>query len=74
MTRSTKAIEPYTSKQKGDAAVMLVAAELTLTGSVPAFPVPAGWPGYDIAADPAGRPLQRVQVKSSTFSKTRYIE
>jgi hypothetical protein len=36
--------------------------------------MPAGWPGYDIAADPAGRPLQRVQVKSSTFSKTRYIE
>jgi hypothetical protein len=59
---------------RADAAVMLVAAELTLTGGAPAFPVPAGWPGYDIAADPAGRPLQRVQVKSSTFAKTRYIE
>jgi hypothetical protein len=53
---------------------MLVAAELTLTGRIPAFPVPSGWPGFDIAADPPGQPLQRVQVKSSTFARTRYIQ
>lgn len=56
----------YTTKQMGDACEMVVAAELTLAG-VPALKVPDNWPGYDVIAQPVGRPAQRISVKSRTF-------
>ena len=59
----TAAGRGYTSKQMGDAAEMLVAAELTLHGN-PAFIVPANWPGYDVIAQSPNAPAQRVSVKS----------
>ena len=52
----------------GDACELLVAGELTLAG-VPAMRAPDFWPGYDIVAQPPGRPLQRISVKSRTFKK-----
>jgi hypothetical protein len=55
-----------TNKQRGDAGEMLVAAELTLAG-IPAFTVPANWPGYDVVADPLGGEMQRISVKARTF-------
>jgi hypothetical protein len=55
-----------TNKQRGDAGEMLVAAELTLAG-IPAFTVPANWPGYDVVADPPGGQMQRISVKARTF-------
>jgi hypothetical protein len=58
----------FTSKQMGDACEMLVAAELTLAG-VPALKVPDNWPGYDVIAQPAGAPPQRISVKSRTFKR-----
>lgn len=58
----------YTSKQMGDACEMIVAAELTLAG-VPALKVPDNWPGYDVIAQPAGMPPQRISVKSRTFKR-----
>ncbi|WP_137113376.1 hypothetical protein [Mesorhizobium sp. GR13] len=63
---------PYTTKQIGDATEMLVAAELTLAG-IPAIKVPDMWPGYDIIAQPAGLPLQRISVKARTHKKANYI-
>lgn len=58
----------YTTKQMGDACEMMVAAELTLAG-VPALKVPDNWPGYDVNAQPAGRPPQRISVKARTFKR-----
>lgn len=58
----------YTTKQMGDACEMMVAAELTLAG-VPALKVPDNWPGYDVIAQPAGRPPQRISVKARTFKR-----
>ncbi len=60
---------PYTRKQIGDAAEMLVAAELTLHG-IPAFIVPSNWPAYDVVAQPRGKPLQTISVKARTYAKT----
>lgn len=65
---TSKSLRPYTSKQMGDACEMLVAAELTLAG-IPALKVPDNWPGYDVIAQPPGRELQRVSVKSRTFKR-----
>ena len=59
----------YTTKQMGDAGEMLVAAELTLRG-IPAFIVPSHWPSYDVVAQPPGRELQRISVKTRTFAKS----
>ncbi|HWX16486.1 MAG TPA: hypothetical protein VNY07_07860 [Chthoniobacterales bacterium] len=59
----------YTTKQMGDAGEMLVAAELTLQG-IPSFIVPSNWPSYDIVAQPPGRELQKVSVKTRTFAKS----
>ena len=59
----------YTTKQMGDAGEMLVAAELTLHG-IPAFIVPSNWPGYDVVAQPPGRALQRISVKTRTFARS----
>lgn len=71
----------YTTKQMGDAAEMLVAAELTLAG-IPALKVPDNWPGYDVVAQPpadwpgyaasidnSDHAPQRVSVKSRTPGK-----
>lgn len=58
----------YTKKQMGDACEMLVAAEMTLAG-VPALKVPDNWPGYDVIAQPFGKPPQRISVKSRTFKR-----
>lgn len=64
----------FTSKQMGDACEMLVAAELTLAG-VPALKVPDNWPHYDVIAQPAGLPPQRVSVKSRTWKRgAAYLE
>lgn len=64
----------FTSKQMGDACEMLVAAELTLAG-VPALKVPDNWPHYDVIAQPAGLPPQRVSVKSRTWKRgPAYLE
>ena len=54
----------YTRKQLGDAGEMLVAAELTLHG-IPTFIVPSNWPGYDVVAQPKGKPLQRIPVSQA---------
>ncbi|MGL4729884.1 MAG: hypothetical protein ACRCWO_14135 [Bosea sp. (in: a-proteobacteria)] len=61
-------MKKYTTKQMGDACEMLVAAELTLAG-IPALKVPDNWPGYDVIAQPPGRPLQRISVKSRTYKR-----
>lgn len=58
----------FTKKQMGDAAEMIIAAELTLAG-VPALKVPDNWPSYDVIAQPLGRAPQRVSVKARTFKK-----
>jgi len=58
----------YTTKQMGDACEMLVAAELTLAG-VPALKVPDNWPSYDVIAQPKGKPLQGISVKSRTYKR-----
>jgi hypothetical protein len=52
----------------GDAAEMIVAAELTLAG-VPALKVPDLWPSYDVIAQPEGDGPQRISVKARTFKK-----
>ena len=58
----------------GDACEMLVAAELTLAG-IPALKVPDNWPHYDVIAQPADQPAQRISVKSRTFkSGAAYVE
>lgn len=62
----------YTTKQMGDAAEMLVAAELTLAG-VPALKVPDMWPGYDVIAQPIDRPLQRISVKSRVSRTSNFV-
>jgi hypothetical protein len=59
----------FTTKQMGDAAEMLVAAELTLAG-IPAFIVPTNWPSYDVVAQHPDRGLQRVSVKARTFARS----
>ncbi|TPJ53527.1 hypothetical protein FJ462_33180, partial [Mesorhizobium sp. B2-6-7] len=56
----------FTSKQMGDAAEMIVAAELTLAG-VPALKVPDNWPSYDVIAQPVDDAPQRISVKARTF-------
>ncbi|MCC3245436.1 hypothetical protein LG047_08895 [Methylocystis sp. WRRC1] len=58
----------YTSKQMGDAAEMLIAAELTLAG-IPALKVPDNWPGYDVIAQPPRCGPVRISVKSRTFKR-----
>ncbi len=60
-------VRSFTKKQQGDACEMLVAAELTLAG-VPAAKMPDNWPDYDVSAQLAAQPLQRISVKSLTFS------
>ncbi|MBZ9998521.1 MULTISPECIES: hypothetical protein [unclassified Mesorhizobium] len=50
----------------GDAAEMIVAAELTLAG-VPALKVPDNWPSYDVIAQPVDDAPQRISVKARTF-------
>ena len=71
-TKATRAADRgYNDKQMGDAAEMLVAAELTLHGR-PSFIVPAGWPGYDVVAQLPGAPLQRISVKSR--GSTNFID
>lgn len=62
----------YTSKQFGDAAEMLVAAELTLAG-VPALKVPDLWPGYDVIAQPVGLPPQRISVKARVLRRGNFV-
>ncbi|TPO01480.1 hypothetical protein [Mesorhizobium sp. B1-1-5] len=58
----------FTKKQMGDAAEMIVAAELTLAG-VPALKVPDNWPHYDVIAQPVAGEPQRVSVKARTYKK-----
>lgn len=58
-------LDKVTTKQMGDACEMLVAAELTLLGRVPAIKMPDGWPGYDLVAQTES--LQRISVKSGTY-------
>jgi hypothetical protein len=50
-----------TPKQRGDAAEMLVAANLTLNG-IPSLLAPENWPGYDVIAE-HGKRLQKISVK-----------
>ena len=71
-TFASKPPRRYTTKQMGDAAEMLVAAELTLAG-VPALKVPDMWPGYDVIAQPINRPLQRISVKSSVLRTSNFV-
>ncbi len=52
----------YKSHQMGDAAEMLVAANLTLHG-IPSFTVPRYSPGYDVVAQLPDKPLQKISVK-----------
>lgn len=59
----------FTKKQMGDAGEMLVAAELTLHGN-PAYIVPSNWPGYDVVAEPPGKKLQRISVKTRSYAKS----
>ena len=59
----------YTTKQMSDACEMLVAAELTLAGGMPAIKMPDNWPDYDVMVQPAGSVPQRVSVKSRTFKR-----
>jgi hypothetical protein len=54
-------------KQQGDACEMLIVDALTRAG-VPAFLTPTNHRGHDIVAHPAGRPPQRIQVKSREFA------
>ncbi|MDX2028211.1 MAG: hypothetical protein SFW62_06215 [Alphaproteobacteria bacterium] len=55
-----------TTKQKGDACEMLIAAKLTLAG-IPALKVPDNWPHYDVIAQPQnGQPL-RISVRARTY-------
>ena len=62
-------------KQKAHACEMLVAAEIMLTGDVPAFLAPRDWPEYDLIVEPADRTNpERMSVKSSTFAPTNYIK
>lgn len=68
MMEPVTATRKFTSKQMGDACEMLVAAELTLAG-VPALKVPDNWLHYDVIAQPAGLPPQRVSVKSRTWKR-----
>jgi TetR/AcrR family transcriptional regulator, transcriptional repressor of bet genes len=58
----------HSTRLIGDACALLVAAELTLAG-VPALKAPEYWPGYNVIAQPRGRPPQRVLVKSGTFTR-----
>lgn len=61
-------VQPYTSKQMGDACEMLIAGELTLAG-IPATKMPDNWPSYDVIAQPKNvEAPQRISVKSRTFS------
>ncbi|MGB6116956.1 MAG: hypothetical protein WBF87_01930 [Mesorhizobium sp.] len=62
----------YTSKQFGDAAEMLVAAELILAG-VPALKVPDLWPGYDVIAQPIGLQPQRISVKARALRTGNFV-
>jgi len=57
-----------TSKQMGDAAEMLVAANLTLNG-IPSFISPVNWPGYDVVAEPSPKRLIKISVKCRRISK-----
>jgi len=59
------------SKQRGDAAEMLVAANLTLNG-IPSFMAPVNWPEYDVIAAPKGKHLQKIQVKCRGNSKVDF--
>lgn len=58
----------FTKKQMGDAAEMIVAAELTLA-KVPALKVPDNWPHYDVIAQPPQKKPQRISVKARTFKE-----
>lgn len=55
-----------TSKHKGDACEMLVAAELTLAG-IPAMKMPDNWPHYDVIAQPQQGGPQRISVKARAW-------
>jgi hypothetical protein len=57
-----------TSKQFGDAAEFLVLSELTFAG-IPAAKMPDNWPGYDLIAQPANIPPQRINVKACRWSE-----
>ncbi|MEO7030488.1 MAG: hypothetical protein ABI147_13925 [Acidobacteriaceae bacterium] len=63
-----KEVRLFTTNQMGDACEMLIATELTLAG-VPAAKMPDNWPDYDIVAQPANLPSQRISVKSRTFKR-----
>ena len=69
VSASQKTSRGFDNKQMGDAAEMLVAAELTF-GGVPALKVPDNWPGYDLIAQKRDDPEpQRISVKSRTYKK-----
>lgn len=68
MTGFAPAARSFTAKQMGDACEMLVAAELTLAG-IPALKVPDNWPHYDVIAQPASGPAQRISVKARTWKR-----
>ncbi len=53
--------------QQGDAAERLIVNELAGAG-IPAFLTPINYRGHDIVAHPAGRPPQRIQVKSREYA------
>lgn len=61
---------PLTSKHKGDACEMLVAAELTLAG-IPAMKMPDNWPHYDVIAQPEEGSPQRISVKARAYRVER---
>lgn len=61
---------PLTSKHKGDACEMLVAAELTLAG-IPAMKMPDNWPHYDVIAQPQEGSPQRISVKVRAYKVER---
>jgi hypothetical protein len=59
-----------TDKQKGNAGEMIVAAEIALTGGIPAFLIPADWPSYDVIAQPAGACRLRISVKTRGYARS----
>jgi hypothetical protein len=62
----------YTTKQMGDACEMIVAGQMTLAG-VPTQKMADNWPGYDLIAQPADLPPQRISVKARTWESGGYF-